>query len=69
MEDNSASPADKKILNQQQLNRNTIKRIKKTLVMQDVQYEGLRAKFLGHQASLQQSSNRRNPRKVKDEQG
>ena len=31
----------------EQLNRNTIKRIKKMLVMQDNQYESLRSKFLG----------------------
>ena len=34
---------------QTQLNRNTIKRIKKTLVLRDAQYESLRTKFLGQQ--------------------
>jgi len=71
MEDNATSQADKKAQNQQQLNRNTIKRIKKTLVMQDAQYEGLRAKFLGQQANSQQAShsptNNRKPRKGKDD--
>ena len=49
--------------NQQQLNRNTIKRIKKMLVIQDDQYESLRVKFLGQQAYQQAQNGGRLPRK------
>lgn len=49
-----ADDRGKSSTSKESLNRNTIKRIKKMLVMQDSQYESLRSKFLGLPTAITQ---------------
>ena len=49
-----ADDRGKSSTSKESLNRNTIKRIKKMLVMQDSQYESLRSKFLGLPTAIAQ---------------